>query len=528
MQTTRTDDLDSFSGGTPVFHVWDFPDRIEVRLSDSFINRIRNMTVKKTVTYTTKPYIGHGWKAPRSVTKTAEINEKLIPHTSGHPYHKIAERLYPKTEWHGRDRDPTPHKPFISIKYFRAVHEVTKIPLEEMEYHIIAIRNHWAGHLDIPMTLPVIADEDWAWLFGFWFSSGGLITRERPGKDGYITTERSIRFSVDARVFQNKLVPILKRIAYVPKLGRVWYMKKGARHKLDKGRRKGVGGRPRRQFVLVRPVREIAEKFGLPKEYKGRPGQRGRRYGSRKSSPQIPEWCHNNRDRLHAFIEGYINGTTIASSFYPNEWGNLVRNVEIKFGGWKREEVEGRYNIVADYLLSIGITGTHHVIPHKTTNLYWCGYWIHDDISLRLLYEEFDIQRPDLRARLALNYELNHRLYQACKQLNSTGILLLGALIQEPMSREALYEEFRIERENIDKELEHLLQHKIAYSEDNYYHLNTDFNFKLFDRTFRKGKRHIYNPDRKRRNKPDDYNGQFRDLTPDEIAFLDKQSTEVK
>ena len=133
------------------FHVWDFSERTEVRFNNAFIERIRNMTVKKKIHIRDpKPRFGFGWKKPHQRDFYMEKEVKLIPFTIGHPYHKIAERLYPKKGWHGPGRPLVEHRPFISIKEFLTVHEVTKIPLEEMEQNVIEVRNGWMGRVEFP------------------------------------------------------------------------------------------------------------------------------------------------------------------------------------------------------------------------------------------------------------------------------------------------------------------------------------------------------------------------------------------
>lgn len=67
------------------FHVWEFPEKMEVRLNDAFIDRIRNMTVRKTIHVKKKPSWGHGWKKPHAVEYDAEIDAKLIAHREGQP-----------------------------------------------------------------------------------------------------------------------------------------------------------------------------------------------------------------------------------------------------------------------------------------------------------------------------------------------------------------------------------------------------------------------------------------------------------
>lgn len=432
------------------FHVWEFPEKMEVRLNDAFIDRIRNMTVRKTIHVKKKPSWGHGWKKPHAVEYDAEIDAKLIAHREGHPYHKIAERLYPEFEWHGEGRSRTPHKPFISIKQFKTVHKVTGIPLEEMEKNVTEVRNHYCGHLEIAMTFPVTTNRDWAWLFGLWYSCGGLITRKRKGIGGYVIEERSVRLSVDRRVFDEKVKQILERICYVPKLNDRWYIRKGMDHKLDKNRRKGVGNQPRKELILVRPIREIMEKFGLAKKYPSQKHRVGAKYSSRRFHILVPGWVKENEENTHAFIEGYINGGTIGSDFRKDVDGYLTRVVEIRFGGFKRKEVYQLYEFFEAFLAKKDISGSYHILHHRQMEkLIWCGYTIYRNSSLSRLYEEFDIRRPDIRARLTLHYFMNALLYEVCRELNSSEILVLGCLMEKAMNENEIKETLRFRQDTV-------------------------------------------------------------------------------
>jgi len=435
------------------FHVWDFNPRIEVRFNQEYINKIRSLTVTKKIHIKSKPYMVPGWKQPHSRDFIMEKEVKVVPFTLGHPMHKIAERLYAPTDWHGPDRPVVKHRPFITIKEFQKLHEVTGLPLEEMEANVIEVRNWWAGHREIPMKFPVKANTDWAWLFGLWFSSGGLITRNRVGSsprhEGFRIEERTVRIRVDVRVFEEKVQPLLSRIAYVPELGYPWYMKYGG-HKIDTNTRKGVGNLPRKVFYLVRPIREIMEKFGLPTEERNQHDRIGCRIPSRRFKLIIPEWVLKSKENLHSFIEGYINGSQIGSWFH-RAYGekHLSMGVEARISGEDEQEALDFLGIFEEYLTSLGITGTFHCMPKYTSPFFWFGYHIFKHSALAKLYEMFDIRKPDLRARLILGYFMNALLYEACKELTSAEALVLGALLEKPMTSEEIINAFRFRAETV-------------------------------------------------------------------------------
>lgn len=471
--------LPSFSMGCrmPEFHVWDFSEKIEVRLNDSYIDKIRNLTVRKKIHVKDKrPRRGYGWKKPHQREFTVKREVKLIAFHEGHPHHKIAERLYAKKDWHGPDRPQVEHRPFISVKEFHKVHKITGFPLDEMEQNVIEVRNHWSGHVEFPMNFPVTANEDWAWLFGLWFSCGGLITRTRygsgPRHSGFKFEERRVRFRVDTRVYEEKVKPLLSRIAYAPSLRELYYVKQGHRHKLDRNRRVGVGNQPRKVFFLVRPFREIMEKFGLPTVQPKQP-RKGGKVPGRRFGLVIPDWIKNNAKNLHAFIEGYSNGSQLGSSFYTHDKkGHLVRNVELRFAGAEEKETHAFLESFREHLAKLGISTYLHRIPKPTSPFTWLGLWIINQTSLNRFYEEFDIRRPDLRARLTLGYFMNALLYEACRELHSSEILVLGALIEKPMSTKEILKALRFRMEIVQGATEKLQKLDLAQEIDGKWVIN--------------------------------------------------------
>jgi hypothetical protein len=439
------------------FHVWDFSSIIEVRLSDEMINRIRNLTAtKRILVKDTHPRVNWrkcGWRKPHFRKPFyMEKEVKLIALADGHPYHNIAERLYPVVEHHGPGRNSTPHKPYISIDDLRTVQKVTGIPKEELESSVISVRNH-TSLLGVNMRFPVVADEDWAWLFGYYFSCGSLVTRDRIGKDGYPMEERLVRFKVERQVFEKKVQPILERVGYVPALKSVWYEKYGG-HPLDKQRRVGTGNAPRKIIYLPRVIREVMEYFGLyvsiPKQkpIKRKEGSiRGRvPLGSRRFKLYMPAWIEKYPQK---FLEGFINGGQLGSQLTPRPKG-IAHIVELRAGFKDPADTITLINFFREQLGRFGITGTPHRITHREgESVYWLGFEIYNKVSLTRLFENFDIQVPTVRARLCVHYFMNTLLYEACRRLHNIEILVVGALMEKPRTDSELIDIFRLRNEQV-------------------------------------------------------------------------------
>jgi len=463
-------------GGTPVnfltffgvkmiqFNIWDFPEQMEVRFNDKFIQRIRDMTTEKEIKHP-----GDHRRQPHTFMKQV----KLIGSGNDHPYQKIGSKLYAKHQWHGNGRNRLPHKPFINLKLFKLVHEITGIPQEEMQQNVISVRNN-SSKLEIPMSFPVEPNEDWAWLFGIWFSAGGLITRKRVSKKtGYIQEESVVRLRVEQRVYEKKLKPLLERIAYSPEANDLYYIKKGMDHPLDQNKRKGCGNKPSKHMTLARPIREVMEKFGLPHKYPKQPNPGGK-YATRKFQMIVPNWIVKNHDYMFAFVEGYMNGkgTRSETSHRKNKNHNFFwRYAEILFSGLILEQVEKIYSQFAEFLTKEEITGYKHSFrKHSKTN--WIGYGIHKTESLHILFEKFDIQKPDLRARLTIMYFVNSLIIQVVKALDAQSTLVLGYLMDGTKTTEQITEDLRYREEITQEALQKLKKLDIALEIDGKWQVN--------------------------------------------------------
>jgi len=431
------------------FTVLDFSDRIEVRPSDEFIANLKTFTKeKKTV------FIHYKSKRPCEKRRHYWIFPEKEP---------IGKRLFGK--WNRQRRQKRPHEPFITISQLRVIHQKTGISYEELEAAVTHVRVG-SSSVSWSIKLPIFPNEDWAFLFGLWYSAGGYVDRERERN----TQEKTIRYALDKRPYDELIKPILTRLGYTTRdLVAVYYTKRPGGHKMDQHKWRQFGSEPRGHFVLHRPFREILEKFGLPecaicrtkrKRMKGKSG-------FRCTTLHVPDWVRQDEKYTHAFVEGYLNGQRVGSQFHPSlSYKNaLMRFVEPRFGGKSREETERFYKFFADYFSKRGITGYKHNFKHrphpKTVEI---GYLIHSRASLKRLYEQFNIRRPDTRARLLLNYYMNPLLYEACRKLNCFETLVLGLLIETPQDIDEITETLRCQEDETIKALEKLGSLKIVTS----------------------------------------------------------------
>lgn len=420
------------------FHIWDFSSHIEFRLSSEFVEKLRNMTVAKQMRITNT-------FSMKDVEYTRFVLRLSLRDNLG-------KRLFSKADFHRKKRKQ--HSVFIRSDDLSRIQKVFELSLEEIEQHVIAVRVCTTTSSEIPLRFPIIADERWAFLLGLWFASGGLTTRYRGEAE-----EFNVRYTVDSVVFEEKMKPILEQIVYLPTLSEPSYVAHGG-HKLDKNKRQGVGSCPKKFLVLRRPIREILEKFGMSTSYP-KLAQPRKTQCARKINFVVPPWIKVSASFSHYFVEGYINGSPIGSVFNSRR-KFLNRSVEIRFGAEKKKEVEEFRRFFKETLTREGIDGYLHTLRKVTSPLCWRGLLIHNSRMLKLLFEKYDIRKPELRSRLVLNYFMNPLLYEACRELTASENLVLGGLIEKAMTSIELAERFRINHEIIIQSLRKLESRRLV------------------------------------------------------------------
>jgi hypothetical protein len=432
---------------TPVFHVWDFSDRIEVRLSNDLIEKLRGFKEAKASTFI-------HYKSRKEIT--------IVKHYSVFPVATaIGQRLFEKRCLrHGKEKV---HMSFVTVPMLREIQRRTGLSPDELEAGVTHVRTCSGTKIRLCMSFPIEANSDWAFMFGLWFAAGGKITRRRKGR----CEEYTLRFSLDARPFRELVVPVLSRLGYWKDnlgLSELYYVKKGG-HKLDAHIRREFAALPRGTFVVHRGIREIMEKMGLPKpeeqlsRLEGIKGKRGFRQVCRD---QIPGWITENTEFMHVFVEAYLNGPSAASVFHADKASkrSLLRYVEPRFVGKDPAMCEGLYSLITEFLETEGIHGHKHNLPikHKQSPAHELGYAIICDGDLRALNGKYKIVRSDVRARLLLHCNMTPLLYELCRRLSSFEILLVGAILEKPCSVPDLITDFRCDKVSVETSLNRLFK----------------------------------------------------------------------
>lgn len=306
-----------------------------------------------------------------------------------------------------------------------------------IEENVIGFRKGSCGK-ELKTRLPIESDKWWAKLMGFYWSSGGHWYRKRG-----TNTEAILRFNVDDAV-----IPMLHEIAehigdrpyevtYIPVYA--------GPHKTQTLR-----SRVRQPILFSAATLEVLKQFGIPDPPENRGS--GRRAAARNYDVSLPNWIRENDEYMHGFIESYVNGMRGHSMMHSRVPRGIVCQVLIRFVGNKEKEVKEFAEAFRDWFLKHGVTGYFRKMPDnrdKETLRY--ELIIHKKEGLFFVFNKFNIQRPDMRARLFLlgKANENYAVYTLIRHLSTQQIVLLGLVLEKPCSLQEIKNHLRMRPEMI-------------------------------------------------------------------------------
>lgn len=410
----------------PVFHLKDFSDVIEVQFSEEMMQKL-------------KPF---------------------FPTTPYRPYRNIAKRLFTVWSHSGYKGKVGFHKPYIPARWVKEIVKYSGIPYEDLEKNIVSARSGYGGkEVYFPQRFPVKVTEDHAWLLGLFFSSGGIGNRKR-GRTRY-PFGRCLRLAVSDPIIE-KLLEIGHRIGDVPHI-----YDPNIRVRTRKVKRTGIGNRRRKRAKFHAVTLEILVKFGLPKysiavknQYGWDTHGKGRLYSLRNIGLKVPRWIWKNDRFMHAFLEGYINGQKTASWAYSKPYKNyrvIECHVQVRSAGMNKRQTLCFLGKITKYLRKLGVTGLIRPMSYPNSRLtYWRSFEIFRDESLCKLFDEFEILRPDLRARLFLMKHKNPLMIRILQNLDNLTTVVFGVLLEKPQTIEELSILLRLRRSQVEKAVQKL------------------------------------------------------------------------
>lgn len=342
----------------------------------------------------------------------------------------------------------------ISVKQAIEASRRLHIPLLEFEKHIEYIKKGASPNSTIfHSTLPITANEKWAFLIGVYHAAGGFQHRQR---------DWGLRFNAD-----NGLAAALAENGRL--LGEEPHVYE--REGLYKHKQLGIFEHKRSVVYFSRIMQCILGHFGV--EFRRVKPSIGRKIASREIAPTIPKWI--NARFMHAYVEGYLNTNKVATSCYRTiRRGSALppinRRVMIRFIGIDRNATEHYAQTIVAYLRKTSIDGHFRFL--RKQRCYQFEYLIHSKDSIIRLSQLFLIRQIYTKSKLAAILasmdpgNIAFRIIQNCDDRDS---LVLGYLLHGSEIMENIESDVRIGRAKLVKSLEYLVSiGAVEKSEDVY------------------------------------------------------------
>ncbi len=345
----------------------------------------------------------------------------------------------------------------VRVKEAIEVARRLRIPLEEFEKHVLYIKKGPSANSTVlHSSLPIIGNDDYAFLIGLFQAAGGVRFRDRdPG----------LRFRVD-KPTADEISEVGKRLGETPTVA------------LNLGTYKhsafGTFHHHRTTVYFSKIMQVILQNFGLEMERTVEQKIPGRKVAMRERNSTIPTWITTNRKYLHSYIEGYLNSFKLQSCLYGIARKTATNRDDItlskiavsgfylRFLGLDHDQVRERADIVVNYLKSIGISGYYRPLARKQKRLgkrmTELEYLVHSAESMANLAKQFRIMTPYARARLHLIMSQNDLLLKIMQRCGNDESVLLGIIHEEPRSLEEIKSITRLEKKKLNSAIANLLK----------------------------------------------------------------------
>ncbi len=346
----------------------------------------------------------------------------------------------------------------------------------EMERAVIGFRvgkfSDNVREVKIP-RLPIVADEWWAWLLGFYFGAGNCQTsvnrgpRTRPG--GW--TARYIRLRTN-----DEVIPMLLEVAKHTGIQASLYRMFGPKYR-GKGKRSITG--TRETIVLGWPEYYILRKFGLPTAWEEWTDRRKVWMSSAGYKPVIPAWIKENDDFMRSFIEGFMATAKVSSALGPRSDPRSERMIPkfvttFWFMGAPDADVK---QFITDIYLWFGKHGHYghlrkdekHTGVHPGRVKY--GIYYTSLSAIKFIFNHFNIYKSEYRARLFARIEAedDQILYEALRTVSNPDNVILGLLLEQPLTEGDIEDLLLMKPEGIEPTLKRLMDVGLVVKQGKYY-----------------------------------------------------------
>lgn len=469
-----------------VFGLGDIPDDWWIRLNDHFVDQLDR--INRPWKHADPPQTGIGkmatyWEAgePQPETRARYSPERLAGYKRRHSFF---EKLWGRHRWkdyHFAEDDPRRYVntgPWILKREIAVIREGIDIEDSELEKVITGMR---LGKFSDNVRelrfrrLPIRIDESWAWFLGYYMGYGTIYSYHREGRHTREGGHHSIYVKVRA---EEEVLPKLLNVTSKMGSKAVLYTLKSP-HPKSKFRSLGA---VRKTILFGWPEFVVLKKFGMPVEFlqEGKP----RGLPARNYKPRIPRCIKEKPELMKAFLEGYLNTTRLQSVLGPaldSSCERLTPRLELRVqcSGSPENYVRAFMDDIDKWFGERGVKGSlwRYKVETKTGTVTW-GLIFNSIETTKFFFDEFEITRTAARARFIARYEAfeDPVLFEALRSLRSPENVILGMLLEQPLTREELSSVLHMREHALTSGLKSLQrQGLIERRGDHYYYAPTEF-----------------------------------------------------
>jgi len=322
--------------------------------------------------------------------------------------------------------------------------------------------------------LPIIADKWWAWLLGFYFGAGNAMKSYRAGPKSRPGGFTAMYVKLRAN---DEVIPRLLEVAKHTGIKAMMYVLRGPKYR-GEGKQRVTG---RREYIVLGwPEYYVLRKFGLPTAWEEWTDRRKIQMASPNYKPVIPEWIKEDDDLMHSFIEGFLATAKVTSALTPRKdprSGRIVHRITVapNMVGTPDEYIKQFMTDIYFWFMRQGYLGfLRKVEEHKASNLERSKYELsYTDIPFcRFLLSRFNIYKSELRARLLAKVEAEEDpiLYEALRVLRNPDNVVLGLLLEQPLTTGDIEDLLLMKPEGIKLSLKSLMDKGIVTKKEDYYY----------------------------------------------------------
>lgn len=443
----------------PTFTLNDIPNDWWIRLNDKLVDELDQLN--RPYKYgLSKRRIARYWEAGELHRRTLDnmTEEEKAGYKRRHSFfeklwgrHRFKDYHYPKDD----PRRYVNTGPWIEKSEIPVLREGIEIDQANLNKAITGFR---AGKFSDNVRemrfkqLPILADENWAWVLGFYYAAGNMYLYEREGYESLY---------IRVRVPEPVLPKFLSVTNQLGMQAVTYELKKKYR---GEGRGKiGVG--TSEQIVFGWPEFLVLRKFGLNDAILNEVDDREeRQLAAANYKPIIPEWILNDDNCMRNFIEAYISTGKCRSSLQvaTQSGGRKLPalHVRIMNQGYPREYVKKFLQEIHLWFYRQGaLPGGFHETPPTGENRVQYSIGFSELEAMKFFRDTFSLHKPELKARIYVRLEADEDpvIYEALRRYGNPENVILGCLLEQPMSVEDITYDLRMYDEAAEEALSNLV-----------------------------------------------------------------------